>query len=400
MTKLKIASFAYRSYPAKGGVEYHQKLISQYFHEKGYDVDIYTSRTENNSEFMNIDLKFPFFHFPQKKSQLKYAETIDGINYKRFDIKFRFYSYNQMKSLYETFEKEIKKYDIIHLHGLNVYNNYRLAKIAHKNGIPVVMTCHDTIIADSYPLLIKWLKKIYDTKIIRKLDKHVDYFILNTSDQIADLTKAGISIKKIGVIPVGLDTETLPIEKKNEEKILKKYSLLNKDYLFNIGRIEEYKGIQDIIYVAKKLPDIQFIVAGKDQGYLKQLKEISSKTNVKNVMFIGEVSNSEKNILIKNAKVFLFPSKREGWGIVMVEAMALGTPCIAYNTKNVRTVFTNYKSGILINKKEGLEKAILYLLDNKVRKEYSKNGLHEAKKYDYRNLFPKIDSVFHKLIIE
>jgi len=280
---------------------------------------------------------------------------------------------------------------------LNVYNNYRLAKIAHKNKIPVVLTCHDTIIANSLPILVRWLKNLYDATILKRLNSYVDYFILNTKDQIIDLTKANIDPKKLAVIPVGIDSKRKKINQRSERILLKKYELLGKKYLFNIGRIEEYKGIQDIMYAAHKMPEQLFVIAGKDQGYLNQLKKIENRLKIKNVRFIGEINDTEKEVLLKNSNIFLFTSKREGWGIVMVEAMSYGIPCIAYNIKNIRTVFTNKKSGILINNRKELETAIKYLSDDKRWKEYSKNCIPDTQKYDYRILFPEVLEIFKKL---
>ena len=395
---MNIASFAFRSYPAKGGVELHQKLISDYFSKKGNTVTVYTSRMGDISEYLTINLRFPFFHFPKKQSQLKYAETIDNIKFKRFDIRFRFYSYNQMNNLYATFEKEVTNYDIVHLHGLNVYNNYRLAKIAHKHNVPVILSCYDISIPDNLPFLTKMFKNVYDSLFIKRMGKYVCEFLLLTKDQIPELEKIGISKQKISVWSAGFDIAKHKI-RYNDKSILKKYGVLGKRYIFNIGRIEEYKGVQDIVRIAKNHPTLNFLIGGKDDGYVTVLHKLAADLHVRNVTFLGELSEQDATVLLRNAYLFVFPSKKEGWGIVLAEAMSVGVPCVAYNIPNVRTVFTNGKSGFLVKHINDMDDAVMRLYKNKkLYTQMSKHAIIEAQQYDYHNNLPLLEKIYKKYV--
>ncbi len=391
---MKIASFAFRSYPAKGGIEYHQKLISDYFTKKGDTVTVYTSRINSNNEFLTIDFKFPFVHLPKNKSGLKYAETLAGVTYKRFDIRCRVYSYNNMKNLYRTFADDIQNYNIVHLHGLNLYNNYRLARIAYDSKIPVILSCYDISIPDNLPFLTKVLKRIYDKLFIKKLDRYVTKFLLLTKDQITELKDLGINAKKICVWSAGYDV-TRYRHKIVPTNVLKKYGLVGRKYVFNMGRIEEYKGIQDIVAIAKDFPKLQFVVAGRDQGYLETLRKLVLETHTENVQFIGEIDEKEATVLLQHAFVFVFPSKKEGWGIVLAEAMSVGVPCIAYNIPNVRTVFTNGKSGFYVNTFVEMKLALKKIIDNRgLRARMSKYSFKDAERYDYHNTLPVLETIY------
>ncbi|MGV8141874.1 MAG: glycosyltransferase family 4 protein [Candidatus Woesearchaeota archaeon] len=399
MRNLRIASFAYRSHPAKGGVEYHQKLITEYFSKKKHEVKIYTSRSYSNSEFLNLDIKFPFIHLPDKKSSLKYREIIEGVKYERFDIVFRIYNYNHMKRLYYVFDKEIERYDIVHLHGLNVYNNYKLAKIAKKHGVPVILSCYDISISNNFPYIIRFLKKAYDKIFIGRLNRYVSKFLVLTKDQIPELKLLNIDAGKIQVWSAGYDVTKYRkrIDPKKTTDILRKYDIKRRQYVFNMGRIEEYKGIQDIILLANDFPKINFIIAGKDQGYLNQLKKMIIANKVNNVKFIGEIDEEEATAILQNAYTFMFPSRKEGWGIVLAEAMSVGVPCIAYNIPNVRTVFTNQKSGLFVNDITEMKQALKKMIKNKkLYQAMSKNAIIEAEKYDYHNNLPVLENIYEK----
>jgi glycosyltransferase involved in cell wall biosynthesis len=395
---MKIASFAFRSYPSRGGVEYHQKLISEYLAKKGNHVTVFTSRVDSLQEFLNIDLKFPFIHRATEKSTLRHTETIKGVKYKRFDIRFRLYSYNQMPGLYAEFDKDIKDYDIVHLHGLNVYNSYRLAKIAYRHNIPVILSCYDISIPDNLPIATKIFKKIYDKVFIRRMNRYVSEFLLLTKDQTPELAGIGIDRGKIDVWSAGFDVRKYR-KKISPIAVLKKYGLKSKGYAFNMGRIEEYKGIQDIIEIADNFPKIKFVIAGKDQGYLESLKKMVFKKNLKNVIFLGEIDDKDSTVLLQNASAFLFPSKKEGWGIVLAEAMSVGIPCIAYNIPNVRTVFTDKKSGFYVKNVKEIKQALTMILeDKKMHLTMSRHAYIEAEKYDYRNTLPILEKKYRNIV--
>jgi glycosyltransferase involved in cell wall biosynthesis len=403
---MNIASFAFRSYPSFGGVEYHQQMITEYFSKKGKNVTVFTSRNETSLEFLNIDFKFPFIHFPKKKSSLKYKEIIHGVKYERFDIKMRWYSYNRMKGLYKTFDNEIENYDIIHLHGLNVYNNYKLAKIAHKHNVPVILSCYDISIPDNLPFPTKILKRMYDRMFIGRLNRYVSEFLLLTKDQIHELKKLNIDADKIKVWSAGYDVTRYrkKIDPKKAKKILDKYGLeaLNSEhqkYAFNMGRIEEYKGIQDIVMLANDFPKITFVIAGRDHGYLNHLKDMVADKNVNNVKFIGEIDEDEATVLLQNAYVFIFPSKKEGWGIVLAEAMSVGVPCVAYDIPNVRTVFTDSKSGFLVKDIKEMKQSLIKVINNtKLRSTLSKHAFIESEKYDFHNNLPILEKLYSKVL--
>jgi glycosyltransferase involved in cell wall biosynthesis len=398
---MKIASFAYRSYPAYGGVEYHQKLITEYFSKKKHDVTIFTSRNIDNSEFLNIDFRSPFIHLSKKKSSLKQKETINGVKYERFDIKSRIYSYNRMKGLYNRFDEEIGKYDLVHLHGLNVYNTYRLAKIAYKHDVPVILSCYDISIPDNLPYPTRVLKLVYDKVFISRLNRYVSQFLLLTKDQIPELKKLKIDANKIKVWSAGYDVTKYrrKINQKETEKILHKYDIKRWQYAFNMGRIEQYKGIQDIISIANNFPKMTFVIAGRNQGYLDQLKKMIADKKVSNVKFVGEIDEEEATVLLQNAYVFVFPSKKEGWGIVLAEAMSVGVPCIAYNILNVRTVFTDKKSGFLVHNLNEMKLALIKIINSKkLHSIMSKHAFIESEKYDYHNNLPILEKIYEKTI--
>ncbi len=131
-----------------------------------------------------------------------------------------------------------------------------------------------------------------------------------------------------------------------------------KNYLAWLGRIHQGKGLAEAVDVSGKSKS-QLIIAGNvtcqsDEDYFNGVKP---KIDGKKIKYIGEVGPAKKNELLGNAKAVLFPTKwEEAFGFVMIEAMACGTPVIAFNKGSVPEVIKHNKTGFIVkNEKEMVE---------------------------------------------
>jgi len=129
-----------------------------------------------------------------------------------------------------------------------------------------------------------------------------------------------------------------PVEiKKNPQRQIKK------DYYLCISRLVPYKRIDLAIRAANRLKK-KLIICGNGPER-KKLQSIAGKT----IKFAGEVSESQKNKYLSEARALIFPTE-EDFGIVPIEAMSFGTPVIAYNKGGAQESVINYKTGILFKK--------------------------------------------------
>jgi len=115
-------------------------------------------------------------------------------------------------------------------------------------------------------------------------------------------------------------------------------SLIDKPYLLFVGRIEYRKGIDLLLKawpsVTRAFPNLNLIVAGKDiNNYLEKLRssdgDIKSSLEQKNLFFLGEVTEEDKNTLLHNCHLLVVPSRYESFGITAVEGLRAGKPVIA-----------------------------------------------------------------------
>jgi len=131
-----------------------------------------------------------------------------------------------------------------------------------------------------------------------------------------------------------------------------------KNYFLFMGALGEHKNPKDAILAAKKAK-VNLILAGgkKREPYFS--KEIKPLIDGKRIKYVGEISGKKRIDLLKYARAFLFPIKwQEPFGLVMIEAMACGTPVIAYPQGAVPEVVENGKTGFIVKNVKEMVKAI------------------------------------------
>ena len=129
------------------------------------------------------------------------------------------------------------------------------------------------------------------------------------------------------------------------------------DYLLMMGSIGRHKNQGEAIKVAKELR-VKLILAGKirDQDYFDELKNDIDGEQIK---WVGEIGFAEKVKLYQNAKAFLFPILwEEPFGLVMIEAMACGTPVIAFNHGAISEIVRNDLNGYVVENHSQMVEAV------------------------------------------
>lgn len=120
-------------------------------------------------------------------------------------------------------------------------------------------------------------------------------------------------------------------------------SVQKREFLLFVGRLCNDKGTAEAIDIAKKL-DMPIKIAGKvdknDEPYFD--KEIKPRLSYKKAEFVGEVNHDQKNDLYHKAIALVYPINfSEPFGLVMAEAMASGTPVMAFDKGSVREVLSD-----------------------------------------------------------
>jgi glycosyltransferase involved in cell wall biosynthesis len=149
-----------------------------------------------------------------------------------------------------------------------------------------------------------------------------------------------------------------------------------KGFILFAGTVTEKKGIRQLVeaiqLVAGKYPDTHLYVAGRDgrlpdgRSYTAYLKQFISVDDAKEITFLGSVSNDEIPRLMEQAEVCVFPSHLETFGLVAVEAMAMGKPVVFSKRGPGPEIIEHGVTGLLCDPYDpkDIAEKILTIMDN------------------------------------
>lgn len=189
------------------------------------------------------------------------------------------------------------------------------------------------------------------------------------------IENVGLQEKKVVVFNNCLDPFLATPEKNKNEKFLKKYGFNKGDIvLLTLTRLsskELYKGYDHVLLtiniLKEKYPSIKYLIVGcYDDEEKQRLDEIIRRNSLEQyVVFTGYIPDEELAAHYSLADVYVMPSKKEGFGIVFIEAMYYGLPVIAGNKDGSVDALLNGRLGLLVDPDDqqdinnGIEKVIL-----------------------------------------
>lgn len=234
-----------------------------------------------------------------------------------------------------------------------------------------------------------------------------DRFVFTSRALAKNMSKRlNMNKNKIIIIPHSVDLK--------KTHLLSKYSLEGKENksliaknLFNIfstGRLEEQKDYHTLLrafsIIAKKNKSAHLFIIG-DGEQKEELKRLARELQIeKKVLFLGWKTNIYK--YLKHADLFIFSSFYEGFGMVIVEAMALGIPVVATDSPfGPSEILENGKYGFIVpvaDEKKMAQAALRLVNKKKLRNKYSKLSQKRAKDYDVREMLKKYELLYQKVL--
>jgi len=181
-------------------------------------------------------------------------------------------------------------------------------------------------------------------------------------------------------------------------------------FLLYAGRISPHKNVVRIIEAFAALkgelekdgqyPDLKLIIIGDELSKHPDLRRTVIKTRVQNdVRFLGFVPIGVLRIFYDLAKIFVFPSLYEGFGLPPLEAMAHGTPVVTSNTSSIPEVVGN--AAVMVNPENVFE--IMHalhnvLLDQAVREKLKARGMLQAKRFSWDESVQRMLEVYREVV--
>lgn len=207
----------------------------------------------------------------------------------------------------------------------------------------IVWIEHGPLFATKRASIVKTLYKVNSNFVSR--------IICVSESTQNDLVSAGLSRHKSIVQYIGIDTnEFEPLSTQNSYRIKSQFGLLKNRIIGFLGTVNREKGIKSFLEVANTLSkvknDAYFIVIGGGDLLNWAKKEVQRKGISHKFYFTGYITNVKEYLGIFD--ILLFPSShQEGLSISLIEAAAMGIPCIASDVGGNKEVVFNKKNGLL-----------------------------------------------------
>lgn len=282
-------------------------------------------------------------------------------------------------------------YDIIDCQQFPYFSCFSSRVHSALRDVPMVITWHE-VWKEYWKEYLKGLG-LFGVQVEKLTGRLTPYNV-----SVSKLTQ--IRLRSIGVnstvIPNGIDFERIRRIKKSPYEY---------DVIF-VGRLIPEKNVDVLLktmkVVKEEIPDLRILIIG-DGPEKSKLMSFASKLGLsKNVTFMGFLEDYEEVIsYMKSSKVFVLPSKREGFGIVALEANASGIPVVTVDyplNASKDLVIHGYNGFISSPEVESLAKYVEISLFN--GKKFKRNCIKNAERYDWNNIARLTEKFYERVLNE
>lgn len=363
--------------PLVGGAEKHMHLLAKHLSKEKFKVSVVCSK------YKRLD---------------QWCETMkkDNINVIRMAVSHKHdpRHYTQLKKIIKD-----QQASILHIHLWNP-GACRYAFWAAPKTVKIVTTEHD-------PFPLSGLKKTFKKKTLRKTKKTIAVSSANAEQMLLwyPELKGKITVIHNGIDLEAFERELIHFSQQENQKIRTHLLKASPDdeIMLTIAALHPRKGLVYLLEAFKKVheaePHTRLIIIGEGP----QKKELEKKIKKLKLTESAAILDYQENIpkILKSADLFVLPSVKEAFGLVLLEAMAAQLPIIASNVGGIPEIVEHQKNGILVapGDSEALAEKILLLLQNKpLAEKLAFLGHHRVKEFDIKKMVQKTEEVYDHLL--
>jgi glycosyltransferase involved in cell wall biosynthesis len=282
--------------PGYGGVESVVSALTETLVERGHEVTLFCA--------------------PGSRSAARVVTLLDAAH--PDEIERSLYEVDHVARAFELIDRAppSRRFDVVHDHC-----GFTALAMADRIQTPVLHTLHGNFTASTAAFYAQHGHKATIVGISR-----------------AQLALAPAGIEAVATIPNPIDLRAWPLHERK------------RDYLLWVGRMDPVKGPHRAI-AAARAAGVPLILAGVIQPGQREFfdREVAPHIDGDRVRFVGEVGGETKRLLFADARALLMPIRwEEPFGMVMIEALACGTPVIAFAEGAARELVVDGKTGFLV----------------------------------------------------
>lgn len=312
-----------------------------------------------------------------------------------------FYEYpntNFMKSYWRSYGivKTLLQNKVDLFHGLSNEIPFGLKKAR----IPSVVTIHDLIFI-RYPEYYPFVDRLIYKFKIRHATLHADKIIAISRQTKHDIIHyLGIKEDKIEVIYQDCDPVFHQTVSQIEKDEIKHRYQLPEKYILNVGTIEERKNLLLIAKALLRIDNIHLVVVGRETKYTHKVKDFLKKNDLsERVHFLHKVEYRDLPAIYQQAELFVYPSRFEGFGIPIVEALHSGVPVIAARGSCLEEA--GGPDSVYVDPDDEVELALniqTIIQNNEIKKEMINSGKRYLEKFSGKSISDQTIRLYENVI--
>ncbi len=337
---MKVAQLATRYPPGPGGVERHVAELSSELGARGHRVDVFTSELYREYPWQRL------------------APTVPREERTGFGAVHRLRVWSLPGAAHYTFFHDLlptlerARPEIVHAHTYGTNQVTAASRLRRRQGTPWIVTAH---YHPPWSIEGGWwrrrLRGTYDRWLAGPTLRNAARVIVQTREEERLLRSHGFPLPPVSIIPPGYTP--LPPPAEDPKAFAREFGIPGPFVLF-VGRLASNKGLLDLVTafapLARRDPTATLVLVGEDGGMAAKVDAAVQRQGLAGrVRRLGHVGS---DVLLssgyREARMLVLPSDYEAFGLVLLEALAQGTPVVASRVGGMPEIVEDGVSGLLV----------------------------------------------------
>ncbi|MCI4357761.1 MAG: glycosyltransferase family 4 protein [Thermoplasmata archaeon] len=391
---MKIAELSTRYPPGPGGVERHVREIAVRLAQGGDSVGVYTTELEREYPWRRLDRSVPR------------EEVRDGVSIHRLraiSLPGEFH-YPFVRGLATALRRD--RPEIVHVHTYGTNQAAIARRYSKRTATPYVITAHYHPI---WSIEGGWVRHrirgFYDRVLAAPVMASARAVIVQSEEEERLIRANGFPLPTVVRIPPGYTP--LPPPPSGDRPFAASLDLPGPFLLF-VGRLASNKGFGALLPAFARLsrhdPSASLVLVGADGGQRPLIERTARELGMEaRVRIVGHVEDEARlAAAFREARVFVLASEYEAFGLVLLEALAQGTPVVASRVGGIPEFIEDQRAGLLVppGDPKALSEALLALWDDPERRhrlgEYGRTQV--VPRYSWEGVVGRLHAVFEDVV--